>query len=66
MLLDLTRSAAIRCRERWLNHLDPRVRKGEWSAEEEEIFIEAHRRLGNSWYAALMRCARVPVTFRHI
>ena len=38
-----------RCRERWLNHLDPRVRKGEWSAEEEEIFISAHRRLGNSW-----------------
>ena len=38
-----------RCRERWLNHLDPRVRKGEWSAEEEEIFIDAHKRLGNSW-----------------
>ena len=25
------------------------VRKGKWSAEEEEIFISAHRRLGNSW-----------------
>ena len=25
------------------------VRKGEWSAEEEETFISAHRRLGNSW-----------------
>ena len=37
------------CRERWLNHLDPRVRKGDWSAEEEEIFIEAHRQLGNTW-----------------
>ena len=37
------------CRERWLNHLNPHIRKGEWSAEEEEIFIAAHRRLGNMW-----------------
>jgi hypothetical protein len=25
------------------------VKKGEWSAEEEELFIAAHKRLGNSW-----------------
>ena len=37
------------CRERWLNHLNPHIRKGEWSATEEEIFLEAHRRLGNAW-----------------
>ena len=37
------------CRERWLNHLNPKVRKGEWSAEEEEIFLSAHRQLGNAW-----------------
>lgn len=37
------------CRERWLNHLNPRVRKGEWSVEEEEIFLAAHKRLGNAW-----------------
>jgi len=37
------------CRERWLNHLNPRVRKGEWSVEEEQIFLEAHKRLGNAW-----------------
>ena len=37
------------CRERWLNHLNPRVRKGEWTAAEEEIFLESHRRLGNAW-----------------
>ena len=37
------------CRERWLNHLNPRVRKGEWTAAEEEIFLDAHRRLGNAW-----------------
>ncbi len=37
------------CRERWLNHLNPKVRKGEWSAEEEEIFLSAHKQLGNAW-----------------
>ena len=37
------------CRERWLNHLNPGIRKGAWSAEEEEILIEAHKRIGNAW-----------------
>jgi len=29
--------------------LDPAVRKGPWSAEEEETLIAAHGRLGNAW-----------------
>jgi hypothetical protein len=37
------------CRERWLNHLNPHIRKGEWTATEEEVFLEAHMRLGNAW-----------------
>jgi len=37
------------CRERWICHLDPAIRKGPWSAEEEEILIAAHGRLGNAW-----------------
>ena len=37
------------CREHWLNHLNPNIRKGKWTANEEEIFLEAHRRLGNAW-----------------
>ena len=37
------------CRERWVNHLDPHIRKGEWTASKDEIFVEAHRRLGNAW-----------------
>ena len=37
------------CRERWLNHLSPQLRKGEWTAKEEEDFLELHRRLGNVW-----------------
>ena len=37
------------CRERWLNHLNPGIRKGSWSAEEEEKLVEAHKKLGNAW-----------------
>ena len=27
------------CRERWHNHLDPRVKKGDWSSEEDRLII---------------------------
>jgi hypothetical protein len=37
------------CRERWLNHLHPDIKKGAWSAEEEAIFADAQMRLGNAW-----------------
>ena len=37
------------CRERWHNHLDPSVKKSEWTAEEDRILEEAHARIGNKW-----------------
>ena len=37
------------CRERWLNHLSPDIRKGVWSDFEERTLKEAHARLGNQW-----------------
>ena len=37
------------CRERWLNHLSPDIRKGVWSEEEERTLKDAHARLGNQW-----------------
>jgi hypothetical protein len=37
------------CRERWLNHLQPSLKKGPFSDEERRIFEEAHERLGNAW-----------------
>eukprot|EP00968_Pinguiococcus_pyrenoidosus_P017829 scaffold1804_cov263-Pinguiococcus_pyrenoidosus.AAC.10 len=37
------------CRERWHNHLDPNIRKGKWTEEEERIMAEAHKELGNKW-----------------
>ncbi|XP_047958007.1 transcription factor MYB105-like [Salvia hispanica] len=37
------------CRERWLNHLKPNIKKDRWSEEEDQILISAHRKLGNRW-----------------
>jgi len=37
------------CRERWFNHLDPRIKKGAWSEEEDRILIESQNKMGNRW-----------------
>jgi hypothetical protein len=37
------------CRERYINHLDPGLRKGKWLPEEEAVLVEAHARLSNRW-----------------
>lgn len=36
-------------RERWLNQLSPDLTKRGWTAEEDQIVMEAHARLGNRW-----------------
>eukprot|EP00029_Vermamoeba_vermiformis_P001149 TRINITY_DN11317_c0_g1_i1.p1 TRINITY_DN11317_c0_g1~~TRINITY_DN11317_c0_g1_i1.p1 ORF type:complete len:607 (-),score=174.81 TRINITY_DN11317_c0_g1_i1:139-1959(-) len=37
------------CRERWHNHLNPDIKKGSWTEEEEQTLFDAHIRLGNKW-----------------
>ncbi|XP_072222400.1 v-myb avian myeloblastosis viral oncogene homolog-like 2a isoform X2 [Leuresthes tenuis] len=37
------------CRERWLNHLDPMIKKSSWTDEEDLIIYKAHSILGNRW-----------------
>lgn len=37
------------CRERFVNHLDPALRKGEWTDDEEAILIAMHQQYGNRW-----------------
>lgn len=37
------------CRERWHNHLNPDIKKGPWSEEEERMIVDAHTELGNRW-----------------
>ena len=37
------------CRERWFNHLDPAIKKGEWTAVEDGVVFEAQLVFGNRW-----------------
>jgi hypothetical protein len=37
------------CRERWYNHLDPSINKGEWTEEEDQTLVRAHAEVGNRW-----------------
>ncbi len=37
------------CRERWFNHLDPSIKKGSWTEEEDRKVFEAEKRLGHKW-----------------
>ena len=37
------------CRTRWLNHLDPGIKKDPWTEEEERYIYDAQQRVGNKW-----------------
>ena len=37
------------CRERWHNHLNPKIKKICWSKEEEWVLYLLHRCQGNKW-----------------
>eukprot|EP00039_Didymoeca_costata_P026717 m.16487 g.16487 ORF g.16487 m.16487 type:complete len:521 (-) comp5712_c0_seq1:144-1706(-) len=37
------------CRERWVNQLDPKIKKEPWTAEEDAKLQEVHAKLGNKW-----------------
>lgn len=37
------------CRERWYNHLNPSIKKSEWTDEEDAMIIKFHGELGNKW-----------------
>ena len=37
------------CRERWHNHLNPNIKREQWSREEDLIILNAHFQLGNKW-----------------
>ena len=40
---------AKQCRERYTNHLDPDIKKGNWTVDEDKLIAEGHKRLGNKW-----------------
>jgi hypothetical protein len=35
--------------DRWHNVLDPDVKKGTWTREEDEVIFQLHNVLGNQW-----------------
>lgn len=37
------------CRERWHNHLNPKIKKTSWTKEEEWILFLMHRKVMNKW-----------------
>jgi Myb-like DNA-binding domain len=39
------------CRERYLNHLRPDIKKGRWTKEEEAMIMFYHEKFGNKWSA---------------
>ena len=37
------------CRERWHNHLDPKINKESWTTSEQELILKLHDVYGNHW-----------------
>lgn len=37
------------CRERWLNNLNPDLKKGGWTEEEDEAIFQLYQQYGSSW-----------------
>jgi hypothetical protein len=47
----MTRRNRRQCRERWFKYLNPHVRNGPWSRDEEELLRRMVGELGNRWTA---------------
>ncbi|BEI80522.1 hypothetical protein CcaverHIS002_0110510 [Cutaneotrichosporon cavernicola] len=43
------------CRKRWFHSLDPRVRKGRWSPDEDDLLRKLYAELGPQWKAIALR-----------
>ncbi|GAX80846.1 hypothetical protein CEUSTIGMA_g8281.t1 [Chlamydomonas eustigma] len=37
------------CRERWIHHLRPDIKRGAWTDAEDIIIVDGHRKYGNRW-----------------
>jgi len=45
----ITGRSGKQCRERWFNNLNPNVKKGNWTKEEDELIFELYQKHGSSW-----------------
>ncbi|ORY70773.1 C-Myb R2r3, partial [Leucosporidium creatinivorum] len=46
---DMKSRSGKQCRERWHNHLDPSINKGEWTPEEERLIHSMYAKIGSRW-----------------
>ena len=37
------------CRERWYNHLNPSIKKGNWTVQEDKVLFRSQFVFGNRW-----------------
>ena len=44
------------CRERWFNHLDPDIKKGDWTPDEDAVLFETQRVRGRAAEPKTSRC----------
>ncbi|OMJ74714.1 hypothetical protein SteCoe_26288 [Stentor coeruleus] len=45
------------CRERWFNHLDPNLKKSDWTLEEDVLLHDLHHKHGNAW-SRIAKCIK--------
>ncbi|MED6169910.1 hypothetical protein PIB30_025646 [Stylosanthes scabra] len=46
---------AKQCRERWHNHLQPNLKKGKWTPQEDMILMKAHMEIGGNKWAKISK-----------
>jgi len=46
---ELPRRSGKQCRERWHNHLDPKINKNSWTEKEKSFILDLHHIHGNHW-----------------
>eukprot|EP00955_Chlamydomonas_euryale_P064867 359094-Chlamydomonas_euryale.AAC.14 len=40
------------CRERWIHHLRPDIKRGAWTEDEDRVLVDGHKSYGNRWGGA--------------
>jgi len=38
------------CRERWINTIDPQVRRGKWTLQEDLSILQKWKKMGSKWH----------------